>query len=230
ATGVLTISAQYGADAATRSNSLPFTVTLNSQMITFPNPGTQNPASFPANLPVTATASSGLPVTLTSQTASVCTVSGFTVTLLSPGLCALVANQGGNTVFAPASPVTQSFAVSLLTQTIPPPQLPTTPTLGQPITLPPTSSRGLPVVYTSLTPSVCTVSGNVVTPVSAGTCRIQATQPGDSRTAPAEPTVIAFEVLGTGVVRFYLPSVTARDRTVTAPPPFYVMRHAPSRR
>ncbi|MCS7003611.1 MAG: hypothetical protein NZ518_12240, partial [Dehalococcoidia bacterium] len=112
ATGVLTISAQYGADAATRSNSLPFTVTLTSQTITFPNPGTQNPASLPSSIPVTATATSGLPVTITSQTTGVCTVSGFTVTLLTGGTCVLVANQGGNAAFAPASPVTQSFTVN----------------------------------------------------------------------------------------------------------------------
>ncbi|WP_429019294.1 hypothetical protein [Comamonas sp. 4034] len=41
-----------------------------------------------------------------------------------------------------------------------------------------TSSAGLPVTYTSLTPDICTVAGNVVTPLAAGICTVAAVQPG----------------------------------------------------
>ena len=50
-----------------------------------------------------------------------------------------------------------------------------------------TASSGLPVSYTSTTPSVCTISGTTVTMVSTGTCTIQATQAGDASWQAATP-------------------------------------------
>jgi hypothetical protein len=43
---------------------------------------------------------SGLPVTLTSNTTSICTVSGLTLTLHGPGACSLTAAQAGNATYA----------------------------------------------------------------------------------------------------------------------------------
>lgn len=45
---------------------------------------------------------------------------------------------------------------------------------------PATASSNLPVDYASTTPGVCTVSGAAVTMVSAGTCRLTASQPGNT--------------------------------------------------
>lgn len=45
-------------------------------------------------------------------------------------------------------------------------------------TVPPKANSGLTAIYTSETPSVCTVTGNVVTLLSAGTCTLAANQPG----------------------------------------------------
>ena len=59
-----------------------------------------------------ATASSGLLVAFTSNTASVCTVSGNAITLVAVGTCSISASQAGNTSYAAAAPVTQSFIVS----------------------------------------------------------------------------------------------------------------------
>lgn len=47
-----------------------------------------------------------------------------------------------------------------------------------PIEFAATSSSGLPVTYSSLTPDTCSVAGNVVTPLAAGTCTVAADQPG----------------------------------------------------
>jgi hypothetical protein len=60
---------------------------------------------------VTATATSGLPVSLTSATPAVCAVSGDTVSIVAGGGCSITATQAGNNGFAPANPVTQSFTV-----------------------------------------------------------------------------------------------------------------------
>ncbi len=60
---------------------------------------------------VSATASSGLAVTLASLTSSVCTVSGNTVTLHNLGPCNLSASQAGSLSYLAATTVTRSFAV-----------------------------------------------------------------------------------------------------------------------
>jgi hypothetical protein len=64
---------------------------------------------------ITATASSGLTVTFTSTTPSICTVSGNTVTIVAVGTCSITASQAGNSIYAAATPVTQSFTVVALT-------------------------------------------------------------------------------------------------------------------
>ena len=61
---------------------------------------------------VSATASSGLPVSFSSLTTPVCTVSGTTVTLVATGLCTIRAAQAGNANFNPAPNVDRSFTVS----------------------------------------------------------------------------------------------------------------------
>jgi len=83
--------------------------TLASQAITFPNPGTQTYGG--PSVTLTATASSGLPVTY-SVTSGPATVSGSTLTLTGAGTVVAVANQAGNANYANAAPVSLSFAVS----------------------------------------------------------------------------------------------------------------------
>lgn len=68
-----------------------------------------------APVQVSGTASSGLPVSISSQTPEVCTVnntfSPATVVAVAGGTCTLVASQGGGGGFGPASPVQASFLV-----------------------------------------------------------------------------------------------------------------------
>ncbi len=60
---------------------------------------------------VSATASSGLPVTVTSNTTFICTVSGNRITLLAAGTCSVTARQNGNGSYTGAIPVTHTFSV-----------------------------------------------------------------------------------------------------------------------
>jgi subtilisin family serine protease len=60
---------------------------------------------------VSATASSGLPVSFASLTTGVCQVSGTSVTLLDVGVCTLRASQPGNADYLPAPDVDRSFLV-----------------------------------------------------------------------------------------------------------------------
>jgi hypothetical protein len=103
-----------GWTALSGSSSLPaFSVAGLSfqlaQAITFAALG--NVTLGVAPFAITATASSGLPVSFTSTTASVCTVSGSTVTIVAVGTCSIAASQAGNADFTAANPVSQSFSV-----------------------------------------------------------------------------------------------------------------------
>jgi hypothetical protein len=61
-----------------------------------------------------ATSSSGLTVSFTTTTLAVCIAggtNGSSITLLKAGTCTIQANQSGNTIYNPATPVNRSFTV-----------------------------------------------------------------------------------------------------------------------
>jgi hypothetical protein len=82
----------------------------SDQTITFAKPADKQLGDLPFAL--SASASSGLPVSFTSNTPGVCTISGNSVTLIAVGTCSITATQDGNASVNPATPVTQSFAVA----------------------------------------------------------------------------------------------------------------------
>lgn len=109
--GECSITASQAGDAtyAPASSQQLFKVLKKVQAITFESPGFQAINSQPA--PLSATADSGLPVSYTSTTPAVCTVSGNTLTLVSKGQCGLTASQEGDTNYAPATPQMVAFTV-----------------------------------------------------------------------------------------------------------------------
>ncbi len=168
---------------------------LQSQTIQFERLSSVTLPSSPIAL--NATASSGLAITFTSTTPSICAISGNAVTAISAGTCTIVANQLGNSTWAAATPVAQSFTIissGLQAQTITFGLLSSVTLPGSPITLNATASSGLTVTFTSTTLSVCSVSGNVATVLSAGTCAITASQSGNSTWAAATPVTQIFTV------------------------------------
>lgn len=66
---------------------------------------------------VSATATSGLPVTYSSLTAGVCSVSGNTITGIAAGTCSIAANQAGNASYNAATQVTQNITIGVASQT-----------------------------------------------------------------------------------------------------------------
>ena len=96
---------------STSAYTLTLTVSTNPQTITFNNPGTKSVGPAFAS---GATASSGLVVTLTSTTTSICTVSGLNITPVANGTCTIVATQTGNGTYGAATPVQQQFNISSL--------------------------------------------------------------------------------------------------------------------
>ena len=171
-----------------------------SQAITF-IPPSQAKAGEPVTL--SASASSGLPVSFASDTPAVCTVAGLTVTTMTAGECMITASQPGNRDWAPARRVTQSFPVNLAERQVNPAghksqaisfDPPSQTKAGDPVTLSAYSSSGLPVSFASDTPPVCTVSGSTVITTAAGACTITASQDGSADYAAAPQQTRSFPV------------------------------------
>lgn len=161
--------------------------------------------------------SANLPVTYTTSTPTICAVDANTgvVTLATPkptadGECTITANaEAGEQVISgttyqvkKAAPVTQSLRIVLLkAQTISfPSQAGQDVSAGAfPIAAPATADSGLPVTYSSLTPSICTVTATgVVTPLVSGNCQIAANQPGNSEFSPALQMATNIALSGAG--------------------------------
>jgi len=174
-----------------------------SQTITFPSITNKTLGASPFS--PTVTSSSSLTVNLTSNTTGVCSVSGLNVTLLTLGTCTLQASQSGDAIYASAAQVTQTFTVTpvLLAQSITFETIPNTQVQSS-ISLSASASSGQAVTFSSLTPSVCTVTSGVVTLVAKGTCKVSADQAGNATYATAAQVTQTF-------------TVTAVSQTITFP-------------
>lgn len=177
--------------------------------------------SVGATVTLSATASSGLAVTFSSQTATVCSVNGNTATMTASGTCTIQAAQAGDSSYSAAAPVSQSFTVTspLKSQTITFTN-PGEQTVGASFTLSATASSGLTVTFVSQTTSVCAVNGTTATLPTAGECTIQAAQAGNATYAAATPvsqsfTVVAGGALQTQTITFSNPGVQTVGTSLT---------------
>lgn len=104
----VTDSTTGGSYATSRAYAL--TIGAGVQTISF---NALSNASLSASpLTLAATATSGLAVSFVSQTATTCSVSGTSLTLLQTGTCTIRAEQAGDASWVAAAPVDQSFTVT----------------------------------------------------------------------------------------------------------------------
>lgn len=134
------------------------------------------------SISLSASATSGLPVSYYTPTGRVCSVSGSKVSFLAAGTCKVTATQAGNGSFASAPAVSQEFTVRAA-QTISFGAI-ATHTVGSSLVVTASASSGGPVSFYSPTGRVCTVSGSTVSCIGAGTCKVTATQAGTGTYAP----------------------------------------------
>jgi hypothetical protein len=142
---------------------------------------------------ISATASSSLPVTFTSKTPSICSITvtpgSVLLTASAKGTCTVVATQSGNGTYAAATPVTTNITIHGQAQTITFPAIIEPVTTGTSIPLNATASSNIPVTYASIHPAVCTVSqpGGVwqVNLLTVGECSLVAEQSGNAVYASA---------------------------------------------
>ncbi len=214
--GAHSISATYNGDTANASStSAPLSISVlpQNQTITFAAlPGKPFSAG---SIAVAATASSGLAVTFSSITPAVCSVAGNAVTLIGVGACTIQAAQPGNSNYAAAASVSQTFQVTQATQTITFGAIPSAAAGSGPILLTATASSGLPIVYSAAPSAVCTLSGSSVTPAGTGTCTVSASQPGTTNYSAAATVSQSFKVTAASQAIFF---VTILDTVVGSPP------------
>jgi hypothetical protein len=178
-----------------------FAVAKGNQTITFTSTPPANAIVNGPTYTVTATATSGLAVTFTidPSAASVCTIAGQTVSFIGGGTCVINANQPGDADWNAAPQVQQSFAVAKKDQTITFTSTPPSPALvaGPTYTVTATATSGLPVTFTidPSASSVCTIAGQTVSFIGAGTCVINANQAGDTAYNPAPQVQQMFPVV-----------------------------------
>ena len=139
--------------------------------------------------------SAGLPINYAGLTSSVCeprfngTI--FELRVFTPGTCTIRAEQAGSATYRAADSVTRTFEVFKLSQA---PLIfeagPTYQTVGS------TGSYGngggstlAAFIATSLTPTICTVSGRTIRYLKAGTCTLRGTKGGDAWYYPAAKTI-----------------------------------------
>jgi uncharacterized protein YhjY with autotransporter beta-barrel domain len=187
--GCALMANQFGNDTYAAATTVYRTIHLETkpaQTITF---GAQAAQAYSPNgkfqIDPLATASSGLPVTYSSLSTQICTISGTEVTMLGAGSCVIAANQAGGADFAPASQAQATISIAKAAQVInfPAPVVPTF-VAGATFELSATASSGLNVLFSS-EGAACTVLGSTVHMVSEGACTVQAYQAGDLNYQPA---------------------------------------------
>lgn len=184
--GPHTLSAAYtpdpqtGSDYTSASVAAPFEVAQAAQSIDFAQPDDRTLGA--AAFPVTATATSQLPVSFASLTADVCSVTpAGTVSLLHAGTCTIAAEQEGDANHLPATPVSRSVTVHKTDQQItfagPGDQT----YLSAPVALVAAGgASGNAVTFTAAPQTVCMVDGVELELVGAGQCTVTASQLGDA--------------------------------------------------
>ncbi|MGH7943611.1 MAG: glycine-rich domain-containing protein [Opitutaceae bacterium] len=141
---------------------------------------------------VTATASSGLPVTLTVISGPA-TISGNTVTLTGAlGTVTITASQAGNLVYGPATSVSRSFTVKY-DQTLNFGSLSDRTFSVTPFAVSASASSGLAPVF-SIASGAAAVSGNNVVLLGSGAVTVTASQPGNGTYNPAPDVSQNFNV------------------------------------
>ncbi|MBP6483095.1 MAG: IPTL-CTERM sorting domain-containing protein [Rhodoferax sp.] len=108
-------SAGPGAASAASNSVTP----KASQTITFSNPGAQSLGTTPT-LTASSSAGGGYPVSFTSATTGVCTITtGGALTFVTTGSCTINANQAGNASTLAAPQVSQTFTVNAVAPGVP---------------------------------------------------------------------------------------------------------------
>jgi hypothetical protein len=181
--GTCTVSVNQGGNAeyeAAPQAQQAFSVVKKSQTITVES-SPPSPALVGETYVVKAKASSGLPVSVSSEPSSVCTATGTEVKFAGAGTCTIKINQAGNGEYEAAPQQQQSSSIAKRSQTITVESSPPSPALvGETYVVKAKASSGLPVTISAGPTATCTASAGGVKLEGAGTCTISINQAGNN--------------------------------------------------
>jgi hypothetical protein len=166
---------------------------VTTQTITFNKPASV--AYSPGGqVMVSASATSGLPVSF-SSTSTTCSVTATgVVTIDSAGSCNVDASQAGNASYSAAADVTRTLTITKASATVGLAPV-ATQQLGETTALEVTGDGASTAVKLSASPaSVCTVATQSVIAKAVGTCTITAQQPGDANYLTSPAVFISFSI------------------------------------
>ena len=208
--GDYSATADYGGDAnydASSGQDTTAHIGIAAQTILFTSTAPNAVFAGPA-YSATAQSTSGLPVTITSSTTGVCSLSSGQVSFDGVGTCTLNANQEGDAYWSEAVQVTQTFQVNRATPSSPfIDNIPTNATeFGTYVASVFTSGDGATSV-TSISTAVCTVGadGRTVTFVGFGVCTLAAdlaqgthylSAAGSNQSFPVNPAARGYWLVG----------------------------------
>ena len=207
--GQITLLLQVGGGDTATSHVVLATPRRTSQTIAFA--ALTNHTFGDTPLAVTATASSGLPVTFAASGA--CSVADGTVTLLHAEVCTITASQAGDATYLPASDVSQTFTIGRARQAIAFDALPDRTFGDSPLTLSATASSGLPLTFSVA--GACSLIGNLLSIAGAGSCFVTASQGGNADYEPSPSVSHTFAIVRAGQTIAFAP---LPDRTLGDPP------------
>ncbi len=166
----------------TTSDHLPvsarFIITKSDQVITF---NTLPAKTFgDASFTLSATSTSGLPVSFIPSDATIASISGNTVTILKAGAVNITASQAGDANYNVAADVVQPLTINKANQTITFAALSVKNFGDAAFALSANSSSSLAISFSSSDATIASVTGNTVTIIKAGTVNITASQIGDA--------------------------------------------------
>jgi MBG domain len=152
---------------------------------------------------LSATSTSGLPVSFESSDTNVATVLSNVVTIKGAGVVEITAKQGGNATYAAAADVKRTVTITKSPQTIAsftriPAQV-YAPNKTVTVTTVPAATSSLPVVL-SVKSGPASIVGNVVTLRGAGTVVLAANQAGNGNFNAAREVTTSFAVTRQNVV------------------------------
>ena len=186
------VGASFAGDSGFAAASGTGTLTVNKADQTISFDALANKTFGDADFMVSATASSGLPVSF-SIASGPATISGNTVHITGAGSVTVHATQAGNSNYNAASAVDQSFTVGKADQTITFGPLANKTFGDSDFTVTATASSSLAVSF-SIQSGPATISGNAVHLTGAGTVTVRATQAGNTNYNAATPVDQSFTV------------------------------------
>ena len=135
-----------------------------------------------------------------SMTENVCFANGYTVKIISGGICKLKYQTTENSTYLPSDPVYQVFEITRNTQTLKFEVAINAKVGSKPISLDAISSSGGPVTFTASPINVCQATGKLLRFNGKGTCQVSASQLGTTTFAPVSVTK-SISVLAASVIK-----------------------------